>query len=171
MPLKPLICAAVFALALGACGRAADEAAEAAAERAIAAEAGGDADVDIESQDGQQSITVGTADGQLRHVSGDNVALPADFPTDIALPADYAVLSVMTMGPSLSVVLRSPGDPTDVYAKLRADQASQGWKELLSMESSEGSVLGFEKGKRGLLLNVAKDADGQSTVSMSLDER
>ena len=36
----------------------------------------------------------------------------------------------------------------------RAGQATQGWKETLSMQGSDGSMLGFEKGDRSLLVNL-----------------
>ncbi len=169
MTIRPLFTAALCALALCACGKAADQAAETAAERAIEAETGGDVDVDIETQDGQQSVTVQTPEGEMRHTTGENVALPADFPKDIALPEGYTVLSVMTMGPAVSVVLRSPGSVADVYAQLRAEQARKGWKESVSMQGDQGSMLGFEKNKRGLLMNLRADLDGQTVVSLSLE--
>ncbi len=171
MTIRTLFTVALCALALGACGKAAEQAAETAAERAIESQSGEEVDVEIDTQDGQQVLSVQTPEGEMRHTTGADVALPADFPTDIALPRDYTVLSVMTMGPAVSVVLRSPGSVADVYAQLRTDQAGQGWKESVSMQGSQGSMLGFEKNKRGLLVNLRPDLDGQTVVSLSLEAR
>ena len=156
----------LLALGLSACGNSEEAASEALAEQALEASTG--ADVDIEEEDGVHRVTARTEQGELVHSSGENVPLPDGFPSDITLPADHQVMSVMTMGPATSVVLRSPEPASEIFSQLRRDQAAAGWKETMSMQGADGSMLGFEKDGRSLLVNLRDDLDGQSVVSLSL---
>lgn len=165
----PLIAALALALVLSACGKSEEKAAEALAEQALETNAGQDVDVDIE--DDGQTVTIQTEQGTLKQSSGDNVALPDDFPTDVTLPDDYKVMSVMTMGPVTSVVMEVPEAPSVVFADIKSGQASQGWKETLSMQGADGSMLGFEKGDRSLLVNLGKSESGGTMLSLSLQSK
>jgi hypothetical protein len=156
----------LLALGLSACGNSEEAASEALAEQALEASTG--ADVDIEEEDGVHRVTARTEQGELVHSTGEDVPLPDGFPSDITLPADHQVMSVMTMGPATSVVLRSPEPASEIFSQLRRDQAAAGWKETMSMQGADGSMLGFEKDGRSLLVNLRDDLDGQSVVSLSL---
>ena len=166
---SPLIAALALALVLSACGKAEEKAAETLAEKALEANSGQDVDVDI-NEDGQ-TVTIQTEDGTLTQSSGDNVELPADFPSDVALPDDYKVMSVMTMGPVTSVVLEVPESPSDLFTAFKSGQADQGWKETMAMQGGEGSMLGFEKDDRSLLVNLSRSEDGGTMVSLSLQSK
>lgn len=165
-PTRPLLAATVLATLLAACGQAQESATEALTEQALEAQTG--AQVDFESEDGQNTLTMETDEGQLQHTTGENVPLPPDFPRDVVLPDDYTVVSVMKLGPAQSVVLRSPEAMSALYDHYKSGQADQGWKETLSMQGAEGSALGFEKDKRGMLVNLRPDMEGQTVVSLSL---
>lgn len=165
----PLIAALALALVLSACGKSEEKAAETLAEQALEANAGQDVDVDIE--DDGQTVTIETEQGTLKQTSGDNVALPEDFPTDVTLPADYKLMSVMTMGPVTSVVMEVPQSPSDLFAAFKSTQADQGWKETLSMQGTDGSMLGFEKGDRSMLVNLGNSESGGTMVSLSLQSK
>ena len=165
-PLTALLSVATLALGLSACGKSQEQASEALAEQALEASTG--ADVDVETEDGVHRVTARTEQGELVHSSGENVPLPDGFPTDITLPASYQVMSVMTMGPATSVVLRSPEPASEIFSQMRRGQSGAGWKETLSMQGADGSMLGFEKDGRSLLVNLRDDLDGQSVVSLSL---
>lgn len=168
---SPLIAALALALALSACGKSEEKAAETLAEKALEANSGQDVDVDIDDDGDSQTVTIQTEEGTLKQSSGENVALPADFPTDIALPASYKVMSVMTMGPVTSVVMEVPETPSDLFASFKSGQASQGWKETLSMQGADGSMLGFEKEDRSLLVNLGRSEEGGAVVSLSLQSK
>lgn len=165
----PLIAALALALVLTACGNAEEKAAETLAEKALEANSGQDVDVDID-EDGE-TVTIQTEQGTIKQSSGDNVALPDDFPTDVTLPGDYKVMSVMTMGAVTSVVMEVPEAPSSVFTDIKAGQATQGWKETLSMQGSDGSMLGFEKGDRSLLVNLGKSEAGGTMLSLSLQTK
>lgn len=164
--IRLLLPLALAALLLGACGKSSEQTAEALAEQALEASTG--ADVDIRDEDGVHRVTARTASGELVHSTGEDVPLPAGFPDDVLLPEDHQVVSVMTMGPATSVVLRSPEPAAEIFSRMRSAQAASGWKETLSMQGAEGSMLGFEKDGRSLLVNLRDDLDGRSVVSLSL---
>ena len=165
-PARIALPAVLAALMLSACGKSQEQTAEALAEQALEASTG--AEIDIEAQDGVHRVTARTDEGELVHSTGEDVPLPPGFPGDITLPADYRVVSVMTMGPAMSVVMRSPEPAAEVFSELRRGQAASGWKETLSMQGAEGSMLGFEKDGRSLLVNLRDDLDGKTVVSLSL---
>jgi hypothetical protein len=163
---RTLLSLALLTLLVSACGNSEEAASEALAEQALEASTG--ADVDIENEDGVHRVTARTEQGELVHSSGENVPLPDDFPGDVTLPASYQVVSVMTMGPATSVVLRSPEPASEIFSQIRGGQSGAGWKETMSMQGADGSMLGFEKDGRSLLVNLRDDLDGQSVVSLSL---
>ena len=73
---------------------------------------------------------------------------------------------------SVSLAVKDLAASRDFYQKLGFEavmgQADQGWKETMSMQGAEGAALGFEKGKRGVLVNLRPDIEGQTIVSLSL---
>lgn len=167
MPLLRNALFAALALALLAgCGDNADTTAAALAEQARQA-----SNSEGEVDDGAHVISFQTEDGTLRRSEGDDVALPEDFPDDIRLPDDYTLVSVMTMGPTVSLVMQSEQAVPRLYDDFQNRQVGQGWTETLTMKGTGGWMLGFEKGKRGLLVNLSSDVDGKSVVSLSVQAR
>ena len=162
-----LLVAAVLSAGVAACGKGRDSAAEAMAEQALEAQANV-SDADIRSEDGRTTLDLQTDEGRLQHTVGEAVPLPSDFPDDVVLPQDYTVVSVMRMGPSQSLVLRSPEPIAALVEHYKAGQADRGWRETLSMQGPEGAALGFEKARRGMLVNLRPDVEGQTMVSLSL---
>lgn len=165
MNVRTLLAAALALALLGACGKAQEAASEAMAEKAIEASTG--QKVDIASKDGQQTVTMETGKGTLTASSGENVALPAGFPKDVQLPADATLVSAMSMGPAMTVTLRSKQALAANFEAFRQAQADAGWKETMSMQSGDGGVLGFEKDGRAVMAHMAAD-DGGSTVSVTV---
>lgn len=165
-PSRILPAVAVAVVLLAACGKAQESASEALAEQALEAQTG--AEVDLDTEDGVSTVTMKTDEGQLQHSVGENVPLPADFPKDVVLPDEYTVVSVMKMGPTQSVVLRSPETMATLFIHYKDGQADRGWRETMSMQGPEGGSMGFEKDKRGVLVNLRPDIEGQTIVSLSL---
>ena len=162
-----LLVAVLLSAALCACGKAQESAAEALAEQALEAQADA-VRADVRTEDGKHTLEMRTDEGRLQHTAGENVPLPADFPPDVVLPGDYTVVSVMRMGPSQSLVLRIPEPVTALVEHYKSGQSRHGWRETMSMQGPEGAALGFEKARRGMLVNLRPDAEGQTTVSLSL---
>ena len=163
-PRRIAFAATVAACLLAACGSAHDSTAEALAEQARESSR----EIEVRSEAGTNEVTVEGQDGRYRHTTGENVSLPEDFPADVRLPDGYTVLSVMTMGPTQSVVLRSDASMSAIFEHFKSAQADEGWKETVSMQGAEGSMLGFEKDERGVLVNLRPDIEGNTIVSLSL---
>jgi hypothetical protein len=161
-----LLVAVGLSAALCACGRNQESAAEALAGQAL--EAQDEAARTAVRPDDSHPLEKRGDDGRLQHATGEDVPLPADFPADVVLPGDYIVVSVMRMGPSQSLVLRSPEPVTALVEHYKSGQSRHGWRETMSMLGPEGAALGFEKDGRGMLVNLRPDLEGKTTVSLSL---
>lgn len=155
--------ALLLPIAAGGCRKAGEAATEAAIERA----SGGKVEVD---RDGDVTTLRGEDGSQMRMSTGDDLSLPADFPRDVYLPREYALNSVVEMGPVTMVQLSSGQTVSDLYAS--ADQAMQalGWKQVMAMRQASGSaVLGFEKDHRRASLTFSSGADdGRTLVGVQL---
>jgi len=167
--LRYAFAAGVAAALLAGCGSGAEKAAEALAEQARQAADAGTATGP--AQAGRQQIRFRTDEGTLLHVQGAHVALPDDFPADIGLPEGYTLVSVMTMGATQSLVMQSEQGLPSLFEHFQTGQASRGWTETLSMQGTGGWMLGFEKEKRDLLVNLSSDVDGRTVVSLSVQAR
>lgn len=163
-PVRNTLAAVTALVLIAGCGESADKAAQALAEQARQA-ANDDAGPD------NQEIGLQTEYGLLPRAEGDDVALPDEFPEDIRLPDDYTLVSVMTMGPTLSLVMQSDRGVASLYEHFQSGQSGEGWTETLSVKGSGGWMLGFEKDRRGLLVNLSSDVDGKTVVSLSVRPR
>ena len=136
-PLLPSILVAAMLLALAGCQRAENRLTEATIERAVQGRA-------TAERDGDQAA-LRTADG-LSMRAGDSLPLPADFPGDVYLPADYAVNSVMDLHGVSMVNLSAPGDVSSLFKAAREGMRAQGWTQTLAAQHSlDAAMLAFEK--------------------------
>jgi len=150
-------------LALAACGKSPGErAAEAAIEQAT----GGKADVDAKTG----KVEIKGDDGSKMTISGGaDAKLPATFPKDMYLPADYKVLSVMEMPNAMVVQLDAKGELAALADAAGKKMASEGWKQSLSMQqSSEQRVTMYEKDKRSATVSLNDDEEPGVKVSLQL---
>lgn len=149
------ILALLAALAvLPGCKKAQDAAVEAAIERASGAKV---------DKDGN-TVTVKTDKGDLRIASaeeGGSVALPADFPKDVYLPADNKVASAMDMAGMQMVNLTTPQELAAVSADVEKAMQAQGWKREMAMQADGSNTLMYSKDKRQVVYQLLKgDAGG-----------
>jgi hypothetical protein len=156
--------ATAAALSSAGCRRAG----EAAADAAIAAASGGKVDVShdgdttvIRSADGKQTMTVSTGDG---------AALPAGFPKDVYLPADYKIESAMEMPGAVITHVLARGSVASVSSDADKGMQAQGWKQTMVMaQSDEAHIVMWEKGERHATLTIAGDkAQGGVQVGYQL---
>ena len=137
----PSILVAALLLALAGCQRAENRLTEATIERAVQGRA------TVERDGGQGALR--TADG-LSMRAGDSLPLPADFPGDVYLPADYAVNSVMDLHGVSMVSLSAPGEVSSLFEAARDGMRAQGWTQTLSAQHSvDAAMLAFEKPAEG----------------------
>jgi len=164
--LTPAIAASVIAasLALSGCGKSMSDR---AAELAVQAATGNKVDI---SKSGSQ-VTIKTAQGEEKISSGGNLSVPKDFPTDVHLPsAAYTVTNVMTIGPTVLLVLHSTTPLNKLYAEYDTTMKSAGWKEAMAIQSSDsGAMLSFQKDNRVVSVSLAVkqgSSDGGTDVTL-----
>lgn len=168
MRIRPSFLVAFAAVALLA-GAGCKRAGQSAAEAAIAAASGGKVDVNqaddgtttITSEDGKQTMTVS---------AGGNASLPAAFPKDVFLPAEYKVESALDMPGAVITHVLTVGSVASVAADADKAMQAQGWKQSMVMAQSEQAhIVMWEKGERHATLTIAGDkAQGGVQVGYQL---
>lgn len=161
--------AALAAVLLAACGKAQEKSNEALVEKAIEASSGQHAEVEVAN--GQQTVTIETEQGTYVATSGDDVRLPDAFPADVRLPGDGRLVTAMSLGEAVSVSLRSPRSPALVFAEFRRAQAASGWMEAGVLEQDPLYVAGFAKDQRHMEANFVAEADGGTTLAVTVQPR
>ncbi|MGY0612600.1 MULTISPECIES: hypothetical protein [unclassified Luteimonas] len=163
-PLFSALLASMVLLA-GGCQRAADAAADAAIGRAT----GERMDVD---RDGNRLRMRGDGGGDaMAIVASDGVALPADFPGDVFLPANYGINSVMDVGGARLVNLESGGSATSMFEAARTDMERRGWSQTLAMQQADSAMLGFSRGEREATYTFTSRNGEQVLVGIRLRDR
>ncbi len=144
---------------LPACKKAAEKATEAAIEHATGVKV---------DRDGNQA-TIKTDKGDV-HIStadtGGNVTLPATFPTDIVLPAQHKVASVVDMAGMQMVNMTTTQAVNTVYADTDKGMQAGGWKRDVAMQTGDGATLAFSKDKRQAFFQLAKSDDGGTQLAI-----
>jgi hypothetical protein len=164
---KNILIALSITLALAACAQKAEEA---TAEAAIEAAAGGKADVDING--GNTQITMQTEQGAAVMNSGENLALPADFPSDVVLADERKVVSVFAAAGATVLSYTTSGKLADLVAGQDAAMKAKGWTQTMSMNSDAAtSMLVFNKDGRDAALAYNADASGMVTVTVQLSPK
>ncbi|MBI2421530.1 MAG: hypothetical protein HYV27_01785 [Candidatus Hydrogenedentes bacterium] len=178
--LAPAALAATLILAASGCGKAADEAAEVAAEQAAAKEghnldvnleggnvkiSGTDAEgnainIETKQEGGTAEMHIKGADGAEAHY-GENTKLPADFPKDVPQYEGMKLISSMTESGNMVVQATLSADlaaAKDYYVKACKEQ---GWTETQTM-STAGTMemLHYEKDDRVLSVTLMKQDSG-----------
>ncbi len=154
-----LVCC--VALALAGCKQSAEETlAEAALEKAT----GHKVDLD----DDGDTVTIKTDEGEMKISGGDNAKLPATFPKDVYLPANYAVESVMEVNKTQLIALKAQGEVAKLYADARTAMEKQGWKQTMAMQgSANDGLLAYEKEGRKATVSFNGEGAGEP-VSVGL---
>jgi hypothetical protein len=102
---------------------------------------------------------------------GETLPLPRDFPTDIYLPQDYRINSVMDRGDMQVISLQAPGRVSGLFGAARDAMDRQGWKQTMAMQdSTDNALLTYEKDKRAAVLSF-NGGPGIHGVTMSVQLR
>lgn len=160
--LFPLLLAGAL-LVLAGCQKAADAATEAAIERA----SGHQVQVD---RDGER-LRISSVDGGTTIDTGAGVALPADFPDDVFLPATYGVSSVMDVGGARLVSLESEGTVAAMFDAARAEMERRGWSQTLAMQQAESAMLGFSLDERETTYTFSRHNGGPLMVGIQVRDK
>jgi hypothetical protein len=146
-------CAAIAVLAAVGCKRAGQSAADAA----IAAASRGKVDVS-HGDDGTTTITTKDGKQTMAVSAGDGAALPASFPKDVFLPADYKVEGALEMPGAVVTHVLTRGSVASVSSDADKGMQARGWKQTMVMaQSDEAHIAMWEKGERHATLTIAGD--------------
>ena len=115
-------------------------------------------------QAGDAEIKIATAE------DGGSVALPADFPSDVFLPAQRAVNSAMDMGGMKMVNITTSALPAAVSADVEKAMQAQGWKREMAMQGEGSSTLIYTKDKRQAVYQMMKADGGGTQVAVRAGE-
>ena len=173
------------------CGKAKDAAMnkvkEVAVEKAIESQAAADGkkvNVDVsgdtmtvKGEDGTTKISgnsmeITSQDGKTKMVSGENAALPADFPKDVPVypGAKVTMAASNTEDKTTTLTLESKDAVEKIADYVSKETAAQGWKEDMVIKQPGDQplhMLGYKKDNRTLMYTISGGSDGTS-ISMSL---
>ena len=159
------LAALTLVASLPACKKAQDAAVESAIERATGAK--------VDVKDGGANMTIKTEQGDLSITTaqdGDSVALPADFPTDIFLPAEHRVASAMDMAGMKMVNLTTAGTVAALSSEVEKTMQAGGWKREMAMQADGSSTLMYSKDKRQVVYQLVKAEDGGTQLAIRTSE-
>ncbi|WP_133000167.1 hypothetical protein [Luteimonas arsenica] len=162
----PLLLAATAIILLAAgCQKAADAATEAAIERASGQK------VQLDRDGNRLRISAGSGADEVSVVTGEGIALPADFPDDLFLPADYGVSSVMDVGGARLLNLQSRGAVATVFEDARTAMQDKGWSQTMAMQQADSAMLGFSRDGREAAYTFTRHGDEQLMIGIQLREQ
>lgn len=122
----------------------------------------GDATVDVDND----KVTVNTNAGSLE--AGEDVSLPADFPTDVYV-ANGTIQAALKLdsGDTFSVSLVSSKSVADLKSEYQSEMENDGWTVLSSLDLPTGSTIAAEKGNRMFSVSMSQGDDGATNVVIS----
>ena len=142
---------------------------DAALETAIEGATGNKVDV---QKDGNE-MTIKTEQGDLRIATaedGGSVAMPANFPKDVFLPAENTLASAMDMGGMQMLNMTTPQELAAVSADIEKSMQGQGWKREMAMQAGDGSTLMYSKDKRQVVYQMLKADEGGTQLAIRTGE-
>ena len=142
---------------------------DAAMETAIESATGAKVDVD---KDGNE-VTIKTEQGDLRIATaedGGSVAMPANFPKDVFLPADNTLASAMDMGGMQMLNMTTPQELAAVSADIEKSMQDQGWKREMAMQAGVGNTLMYSKDNRQVVYQMLKADEGGTQLAIRTGE-
>lgn len=94
-----------------------------------------------------------------------SLQLPADFPGDVVLPAQYRVNSVSDLGTLLVATLATPEPVPELFAEAGQRMPAQGWQSSAEIRHASGNAMRvYRKGKREVSLSFAPHRWGNESV-------
>ena len=159
------IMAAGLILTFG-CGKAAKSISEKAVEKAIEAQTGGKADVNI--TDGK--VTVKTKDGTSSIDMSGGGAIPADFPKDVYVPGSAKIMGSVNTPDGTMVTMESSEALAKASEKYISEMKAQGWTEDANANMNGQIMLAFKKEQRTASVMLSS-SDGKTQVILTVTKQ
>lgn len=156
----------ILSVFLSGCGKSlSQKASEKAAEKLIETQSGGKADVDIS----KGNIKVETDEGKVE--SGEDVKLPADFPTDVYVIEGKIKSTISDQdngGQTISIETdKSVAEISAIYQeKFKAD----GWKITGTMNFGDSATVAAEKDDRSASV-IAGKSDNKTSIVITVGKK
>ncbi len=152
---------------LPGCGKVAEVTMEKMAEKAIEQSTDGNAQVDINSEDGSITMQMKDGDNTINMQTGESVPLPADFPSDVPVPEGATWMMVQTStGEGGSLMLQGTVGTAmaELAATLKTQAEAQGWESIQNIsQGGQMEMMTFSKGEQTLSYTLGTD-NGKTTV-------
>ncbi|MCU0679487.1 MAG: hypothetical protein MUC28_03535 [Planctomycetes bacterium] len=160
-----MLLAAGLALTLSACGSPSKQASERIAEKAIEDATGGQADVDINNNE----VNVETEEGSFR--AGEEVDLPADFPSDVYVYGGTIKAVITNNNPKGHTVSIETADEAAKVKTAYEEKMREGnWDITGTMDFGGTISLAGQKGDRNLSVMIGQNEETTTIVLTTSEE-
>ncbi len=148
------------ALVFTGCGKGGEKTSEKVAEKLVerSLKKSGAKDADVDMAKGKMKFK--TNEGEFEMDTGAGVALPADFPKDVASVKAAKVQMAMKTPQGFLVQMRASDDKAKVAEAFGEDMQAKGWEQEASVEMDDVSSRSFKKNKRQVTLVASKGDEG-----------
>ncbi|NMC72824.1 MAG: hypothetical protein GYA56_00410 [Geobacteraceae bacterium] len=142
----------VSCLVLAGCKKAGEKAAEKAIEAGLAKEG---VKADVDASDGK--VTIRGKDGTTEFAGGKNVKVPESFPKDVYVYEGATIDAALSVPGGFNLTMETADPAETVLSTVKKKMTGQGWKEEMTMNQGEQSMVGYKKGERTTMITITTD--------------
>jgi hypothetical protein len=151
----------VSCLMLAGCKKASEKIAEKAIESGMAKE-GIKAKVDASGQ----TVTIQDKDGKSVYVAGKSATLPDNFPKDVYVYEGASIMASISVPDGFNLSLETGDSADKVMNAIKSKMTVLGWKEEMTMNQGNNTMVGYKKEKRTAMYSV--NTDKKTMISMTV---
>jgi hypothetical protein len=119
----------------------------------------------LDTADGK--LTIKTKEGTATYAGGQGTKIPDTFPKDVYVPEGATVMAAVTVPQGCTLSLTSKTAQEQVIADYKSKMSASSWKEVMSMNQGEQSMLTYQKKERTAHIILSR-ADGQTQISLTV---
>jgi hypothetical protein len=142
----------VSCMVLSGCKKAGEKAAEKAIESGMAKE-GVKANVDVSGD----KVTIESKDGTSVITGGKGTAVPEEFPKDVYVYEGATITGSVSVPGGFNLAMETKDSADKVLATIKSKMTEFGWKEEMTMNQGNHSMVGYKKGERTAMINIHAD--------------
>ena len=142
----------VSCLILPGCKKASEKAAEKAIEAGLAKE-GVKAKVDAS----EGKVTIESKEGKSVYSGGKGTTVPENFPKDVYVYEGATITASISVPEGFNLVMETSDSADKVMGTIKSRMNGLGWKEEMTMNQGEHSMVSYKKGERTAMVNVIAD--------------
>jgi hypothetical protein len=150
----------VSCLILAGCKKAREKAAEKAIESGMAKEG-----VKAKVEASGEKITIQTKEGTTVFTGGKGTAVPENFPKDVYVYEGATITAAISVPDGFNLAMETSDNADKVLGTIKSKMAGFGWKEEITMNQSNYSMVSYKKGERTAMVNINS---GKKTTQITL---